>query len=130
MIGLDTTVLIDIHKKDPHVFEKLEELEEEFILNDLIYLELTVGINTQKETHKKEQALYDEYFDTLTTIALSKTAAKKTRDIIWQAKKQQKTIHLLDATIAGIYLANNVKKILTRNKKDFENIPELDVITY
>lgn len=130
MIGADTTVLIDLYKKDAHIFSTLKENKEELILNDLTYLELTVGINTQKAAHIEEQALYDTYFDTFKTLPLTQTVAKKARDIIWNAKKQGTPIRLIDATIAAIYLSNNIKTILTRNAKDFKNIQGLQVITY
>lgn len=35
-----------------------------------------------------------------------------------------------DCTIAGVYLSNNINKIITKNVKRFENILGLKVISY
>ena len=130
MIGVDTTVLIDLFKQEEAVIQALQEINEELVLNDLTHLELTIGINPKDNEHQQEEQFYKQYYKQFNTLPLSHKAAKETQKIIWKLKKQRQQIPLIDATIAGIYLANNIKKILTRNAKDFKKIPGLQIITY
>jgi predicted nucleic acid-binding protein len=130
MIGLDTTSLIDLFKQDSNLINTLIDLEEEIFISDLVYLELMKGLDPTNKKHAFEELFYDNYFKSSKTVALNKLACKKARNIIWNLKKKGKTVHLIDATIAATYLINNINTIITKNKKDFEQIEELKVISY
>ena len=130
MIGLDTTALIDMYKNDEKLIQALQSLNQELFLNDLTYLELLAGLNPQNKQHQKEEAFYDKHYAQIKSFSFTKQAAKQARNILWELKKKGKTISVMDATIIAIYQDNNVHTILTRNKKDFSDIPQIKVLTY
>jgi len=130
MIGLDTSALIDLFKEDKKLIEVISKIDDEFFLNDFVYLELMHGLDLENKKHKMEESFYESYFKSSKSFQLDLINSKKARDIIWKLRKKGQTIGLIDATIAAIYLSNGVKTILTKNKKDFENIEGLKVISY
>lgn len=128
MIGIDTSTLIDLYKKDEKLQKLLQSIDEEIVLNDLTYLELMAGLDPK--LHKNEETFYDKLYENIKSLQLQRCSSKKARDIIWNLKKQGKTIHVMDATIASICLNNNVTKIITKNKKDFKHIKKITVLDY
>ena len=113
MIGLDTTALIDLYKGDEELYKLLREIDEEIVFNDLSYLELMAGSDPKK--HQNEEKFYDKLYQSARSLNLSRNSSKKARDIIWNLRKKGITIHVIDATIAAIYLENNVKVLITKN---------------
>lgn len=126
MIGLDTTTLIDLYRKDEQLLTMLETIDDELIVNQVTYLEIMMGIKGKNE----EEEVIDNVFSQLTNLPLNEQACKKARDIFWQLKKQGKSNDVLDCAIAGIYLAHGVTAILTRNTTHFSRITDLKVHTY
>jgi|SRR3989344_3903769 len=130
MIGLDTTALIDLFKENKNIKMLLNEVDDEIILNNILYLELMLGLDFENLKHKDEEKFYDGIFNTYTILSLDFNASKKSSNILNELKKSGKIIGLFDCSIAGIYLSKGVNKIITRNKKHFENIKGLEIINY
>jgi len=130
MIGLDTTAIIDFFKGDGSLKRVLDDLDEGLVLNRISYLEVMFGIKSSKETHKREEDFYDEFFRSLLVLELDDKSSKESSRILEKLEDRGKIIGLFDCTIAGIFLSNGVNKILTRNEKHFENIPGLKVVSY
>lgn len=130
MIGLDTTALIDLFKKKKEIITLLAEIDDEIILSHIVYLELMFGLDLKDIKYKNEEDFYDNIFKSYIVLNLDFKASKKTSKIFRELKESGKTISLSDCSIAGIYLSNNITKIITKNTKHFENIKELKVITY
>jgi len=130
MIGLDTSAIIDLFKKDQSLIKLLEKTDEAIALNQVTYLELMFGLDIKNQSHKSEEEYYDSIFNSYTVLPLNNISCKKAAKILFELKKIGKTIDELDCAIAGILLSNGINKILTKNKKHFENIKELKVITY
>ena len=129
-MGLDTSAIIDLRRGDAHLAALLKDNNEPLVLNHLVYLELMSGIDRENKNHKEEEYYYDSLFNSFQTLSLTFLASKKTSDIIFQLKKKGKTIETFDCVIAGIYLANGVKKIITKNRKHFEAIEGIEVLSY
>lgn len=130
MIGLDTTAIIDLFKKDTALIKFLEETDDKIALNQITYLEIMLGLNLKGGSHKSEEEYFDNLFNSCLVFPLNNLSCKKASKIFLELKNMGKIIEEFDCTIAGIYLSNNVRKILTRNKKHFENIKELQVLSY
>jgi len=130
MIGLDSSTIIDFFKNDESLRKLLETISMPLVINRISYLEIMFGLDFSNPSHKIEEEFYDRLFDSLLIFDLREQACKKSTEIFWQLKRSGKIIDLFDCTIAGIYLANGVNKIITRNVKHFENIKELKVISY
>ncbi len=130
MIGLDTSAMIDLFKKDTALIKFLEKTDDKIALNQITYLEIMLGLNLEGESHKSEEEYYDSLFNSYLVFPLNNLSCKKASKIFLQLKKIGKIIEEFDCAIAGIFLTNGVNKILTRNKKHFENIKELEIIEY
>jgi len=130
MIGLDTTVLIDLFKNDERVISLLASIEETIFLNEIVYLELLIGLDPKNKMHNDEESFYENLFSSFPVLSLNVIAIKKAREVLWELKKEGKEIAPFDCTIAGIYLANGISTIITKNKNHFERIKGLQVLSY
>ena len=130
MIGLDTSSIIDLFKKNQSLIKFIEMTEDSIALNQFTYLELMFGLNFEDKSHKREEEYYDFLFNSYTTFPLNNLSCKEAAKILSQLKRIGKIIEQSDCAIAGIFLSNGVDKILTKNKKHFENIKGLKVLSY
>jgi|SRR3989344_1252507 len=130
MIGLDTSAIIDLFKKDMSLIKFLESTDDKVTLNQISYLELMFGLDFENKKHLSEEEYYDSLFANSLVLELNNSSCKMAGKILMRLKKIGKMIEQSDCAIAGIYLSNGVNKILTKNAKHFENIKELKVITY
>ncbi len=130
MIGLDTSAIIDLFKKDQSLIKFIERTEDSIALNQITYLELMFGLNFEYQSNKLEEEYYDSLFSSYIVLPLNNLSCKKAAKILLQLKKMGKVIEQSDCVIAGIFLSNGVTKILTKNKKHFESIKELEIIGY
>ena len=130
MIGLDTSAIIDLFKKDLSLIKFLEETDDKFYLNQISYLELMFGMDFENKKHFSEEEYYDSLFANSLVLELNNSSCKVAGKILMRLKKVGKMIEQSDCTIAGIYLSNGINKIVTRNAKHFENIKEMKVINY
>lgn len=130
MIGLDTSTIIDFFKGNESLGHLLNGLSEQFVLNEISYLEIMFGLNLNNPKHQIEEAFYDNLFHHFSNLSLSASASKKASKIFQDLKKSGKTIEAFDCAIAGILLVNGVNKIITKNVKHFKKIKNLKVISY
>ena len=130
MIGLDTSAIIDLFKKDMSLIKFLESTDDKVTLNQISYLELMFGLDFENKKYFSEEEYYDSLFANSLVLELNNSSCKMAGKILMRLKKIGKMIEQSDCAIAGIYLSNGVNKILTKNAKHFENIKELKVITY
>ena len=108
MIGLDTSALIDL--VNPFEFYS--------------------GLDLENNEHQQEETYYLEILKTLYHFDVTVQSCKYASRIFWRLKKQGKMISRFDCLIAATFITNGVNKILTRNKKHFENIKEIEIIEY
>ncbi len=130
MIGLDTTAVIDLYRGNEKIKELIDRLEDNFAINQIVYLELMHGLDFKNDKHKSEEDYYDELIKSLIFYGLNIVSCKKSSQIEWELKKIGKVIEIFDCTIAAIYLTNGINKIITRNVKHFENIKDIEVLKY
>lgn len=130
MIGIDTCAAIDLFKGDEQLIKLLSEISEKVSITYINYLELIFGLDIENPKHKIEEEFYDDIMENYTVFNLDIESCKKAREIFFLLKKKGNIIDDMDYAIAGIFLSNGVNKIITRNKKHFEKIPGLKVISY
>ena len=130
MIGLDTSALIDIFKGDERIKKILEVNKEPLVVTSISYLELFFGLDPSNPKHAVEAKYYKEFFKSLYNLELTKEGSEEASKIFWNLRKEGKTIEQFDCLIAALFIINGIKKILTRNKKHFDNIKELSVVSY
>lgn len=130
MIGLDTSAVIDLFHGDPHIKEVLDSIEDELAITHLNYLELLFGIDMDDSRHRKEKEYYMDFLSEITLLPLDESSCQKSADLFWILNKKGKTPSKFDVIIGGIFLANGVAKVITRNSKHFEGMPGIKVIPY
>ena len=130
MIGLDTSAIIDIFKGEPEIKKFLELNKAPLAATIMSYLELFFGLDFENAQHTKEAQYYRDFFDDVYCMDLTKESCEKASDILWRLKKDGNIIEKFDCIIAAIFMANGINSILTRNKKHFEKIKGLNVLSY
>ena len=130
MIGLDTSAIIDIFRGDEKIKKFLENNKEPLVVSIINYLELFFGLDIKYPKYLDEIKFYKGFFDDLYNFDLTKESCEMTSEIFQELKMKGKLIEQFDCIIAAIFITNGVNKILTRNVKHFENIKELNVISY
>ncbi len=130
MIALDTTAIIDIFKGDLKLKNVIEGVNEEFVTTIINHQEIMFGLDLSDDDYKKEELYYNEFFQDVMIVSITVEASKKGSEIFWKLKHKGKDIGRFDCMIAGILLTHGINKIITRNKKHFGNIGQLEVISY
>ncbi|MBI3032677.1 type II toxin-antitoxin system VapC family toxin [Candidatus Woesearchaeota archaeon] len=130
MIGLDTTAIIDLFERDEQLKKVILEQKEPLATTIINYAEIYFGLDPENKRHQLEKVYYDEFLNEVYLVEFSKEALEKIRVISWELKRKGKPIEKFDSIIAGLFLTNGISKIITRNKKHFENINGLEVISY
>lgn len=130
MIGLDTTAIIDLFKGNQGIKEFLEKNKEPLASTMFNYLELQFGLDHENKKHIEESRYYEELFESIYAIELTKNACEKASQISWKLKKSGKEIEQFDCIIAALFLEKGIKKVVTRNKSHFNRIEGIEVINY
>jgi len=130
MIGLDTSAIVDIFRGELRIKEFLNKNQEPLAVNIISYLELSFGLEGGNPSHDRERKFYDEFFNTLYNFDLTRESCEEASKILSTLKKNGRMIEPFDCTIAGIFLSNGIRKILTRNPKHFERVKGLETISY
>jgi len=130
MIGLDTTAVIDLFKGDPAIKAFLEKNKEPVATNIMNHLEVHFGIDPGNPKHAQEAKYYEEFFRNTYFLGLTPEVNKKASSIHWELKRKGTPIAKFDCIMAACFLEHGVKRILTRNTKDFKHVTGLAVIGY
>ncbi len=124
MIVLDSTFIIDYLNGKHEAKSIYEKISKE----DLIY---TTVFNYQEVTflpiHKdsdKSLAEVNSFFEKIKLLYPTKNSVLITNRVSSFLKKKGMTVEIMDCLIAGIAIENNAK-LLTRNKKHFQQMPNL-----
>ena len=88
----------------------------------------TVHIKAQNQKVEKEKIT--QAITGIQIIGMDEAAAEKFGELMSTLDKAGQKVADRDVMIAAIALANEEQTIVTRNKKDFDRIPNLKVITY
>ena len=118
----DTSILIDIERKNKETIDKIEELKDMYPTQAKIgfisYFEFLLGLKDKSIKNKEKSKEFIEKFSVLQTT-------KNTADNL-VALKQKYELPLADLLIASQTLENN--GILITKDKDFEQIKEMNKI--
>ena len=74
MIGLDTSAIIDFFKGDESLRHLLEGLSDQFVVNEISYLEIMFGLDIENLKHQREEGFYDNLFNSLPNLSLNSSA--------------------------------------------------------
>src|SRR3989344_9150325 len=124
---LDTTFLIDLAAGVEET-KKIASKKDLFTTQINMY-EYICGLFLAKPSKEKYEEIIEILGDVL-VLQYDDYAVIRSADIYAELHKIGKKANENDYHIAGIALANGANKIVTRNKKHFENIKGIEVVKY
>ena len=130
MIALDTTALIDLFKGDKSLKLLMKDLNQGFAITSINCQEIYFGINPKEPKHLLEEEEYNRFFKEIIVFDFDKNSAKESSEIFWNLGARGEHIGKFDCMIAGTLISNSVDTVITKNKKHFENIKGLKVLSY
>ena len=117
---IDTDILIDISKGIEKALEYLESLKGELFISEITAMELIVGARNKEEIIEIEKFLIN-----YNKINLNEKITEHAYELL-KEHAQSRGLTIPDALIAATAKINNLK-ILTRNKKHYAPIKNLDL---
>lgn len=127
----DTTLLIDFLRGKKEAVAALEKMAVSVLYTtEVNVFELVTGVHIGKKNVKSHLEKVHALIAKMIVLPLDRKASMKAAEIAGKLIKEGKQIEETDCLIAGIALANGISKILTENKKHYERIPGLHVISY
>lgn len=126
---LDTNIISEVIKPKPNqrVLEKLEAYTNYSAISSITWSEAWFGVNLMANGKKKEYIsnyLIEKIQADFPIIGMDNHAAFILGDIRAKLQKQGIIKDVLDLQIASIAISNNMI-LVTRNTRDFEDIPTL-----
>ncbi|KAA0008093.1 MAG: type II toxin-antitoxin system VapC family toxin [Thermoplasmata archaeon] len=132
MVGVDTTFLIDLFRGDKKALVLMEKLsrEEEHISTTVINIaELYRGAYLHKDKERKLREIKE--LETLLIILDMRIESAKIYGKLYSFLKEKGRItNDRDILIAAIFLSYGENRIVTRDRKHFQQIEGLHVISY
>lgn len=132
MVCLDSSFIIDFLKNDKSAIKIYEKyMDEDLYVSEITLFEVATGFLYNE--YKYKQSKLEGFIDFISELNILSTsnlhsfeAAKINASFIFHGKK----IEPNDCIIAGTMIANNVKRIITKNKKHFSKIKKIQVLSY
>ncbi|MHA1144456.1 MAG: type II toxin-antitoxin system VapC family toxin [Candidatus Helarchaeota archaeon] len=135
MIMLDTAACIDYLNGVKGIKNILSRKEKMLCTTTISVYEVNIGLERTKR--KKSEQRYLELFKKwmgflsgLQIFSFKMKEAEKAAKIHDILESKGKMIVDNDILIAGIMSANGIVEIITRNIQHFENIPDIEIISY
>lgn len=128
---MDTTFAIDLMRGDKGAVAKAEELEERgetSVVPAPVFFELFEGA-IRSDAPARERRKVEQFGKAYGRTAFGFEEARAGGEILGELLLEGNPIGLIDSMIAGIAIEHG-EKILTRDPKDFERVPEIEIETY
>ena len=132
MVCLDTTFMIDLLHKNPEAEKKLSSLikgSDNPCTTVITVGELFYGAYKSRNTEEEKQNVKRALSGFL-ILEMNERGAEKFGQILGTLDKNGQKINDRDVMIAAIAMSKGENTVVTRNKKDFERIPNLTVLSY
>jgi tRNA(fMet)-specific endonuclease VapC len=128
---VDSTLLVDFLRGKPNAVMKIEQMEPRSLFTSEVNVyELVEGVFLQRENVQFHLEKLFAMLKKLIVLPLDRKAAIKAGEIAGNLSKSGERIGEADSLIAGIALSNGITEIVTENKKHFDRIKELKIISY
>ncbi len=131
MIGIDSSVLIDVLRNKSSI-DKLKSYYNELLCtSEIVVYEICYGFYASSQDTYERLMELESVLDVFVHIfPVDRKASVKSAQIGGRLARAGKMIEHRDVLIAGCLLANGCDKILTKNAKDFKRISGLKVIEF
>lgn len=124
---LDTSVIVDILHNKIDVRNKISEIMSE---GSMLYTTVVTAFELGKSTiHLRDSHKTEELLDRIEMFNLDRESARMSGIIFRDLKNKGLIIDPEDCMIAGIALTKK-QQVLTKNRKHFERIDGLKVVSY
>ncbi|MCL4429178.1 MAG: type II toxin-antitoxin system VapC family toxin [Chloroflexi bacterium] len=132
MVCSDTTFLADLIRKNPDAIKKLTDLAKEGkSLSTTIITSAELFYGAYKSNNvDREKAKMRLVLSRFIVFQMDEISAEKFGQILSGLEKLGLKIADKDVMIAATALSKGENTIITRNKRDFERIPNITVETY
>lgn len=128
---LDTSVLIDAMRNDASARAALEAAAENGIVTTEVNVyELYVGAHREGRPMEQDLRGIERGLSEIEILPLVRPATLRAAAMTSLLRSQGREVGTLDVLIAAIALAHDVRKVLTRDVRDFGRIPGIQVETY
>lgn len=132
MVCLDTTFLADFTRKSPEAIAKLRGFlrsGERVCVSTITVGELYKGAYAHATADAKVREL-EEVLRLLTVLEVTFASAQMYGQLSASLQRQGRSVGERDVFIAATALAYGETRIVTRNARDFERIPGIEVVAY
>jgi tRNA(fMet)-specific endonuclease VapC len=132
MVCLDNTFLADLIRKSLEANKKMDSLVKQgdtLSTTVINCAELFYGAYKSNNVDK-EKANMKLVLSRFIVFEMDEVSAERFVEILSKLEKQGQKIADRDVMIAAIAMSKGENRVVTRNKKDFEKIPQLIVETY
>jgi len=135
MILLDTSACIDYLNGDKEIKKCISKQEDLIHITSITVYEINIGLERTKRkiSTKRYSELYKiwtEFISSMEIFPLGYKEAEIAAKIYDDLESQGQRIDDNDILIAGIMLANGIKKIITKNANYLERIKDIEIIQY
>lgn len=120
MYCLDTNIIIDILREDERLKSRIFSLNSQIFTTTLTLCELYKGAYLASRTQDAIK-LINNFLDSVDLLTLDTASSEEFGKEFAKLQKSGKMTQEIDLMIATIAKTNNLT-LVTRNKKDFENI--------
>ena len=125
IVCLDTSILIEYYRKkdkSKSLFFKLTKEYSMFAVSAITEYEIYSGSNSEQDK------FWDDFFKMILILPFDSETNKIAVKVARELKSKNKSIEIPDLLIASAALRNN-SKLATLNKKHFERVDGLELIT-
>lgn len=135
MIMLDTNACIDYLNGMNEVRKAISDQEDLVYITSITVYEVCIGLERTKRkiSEKRYNELYKiwlEFISSMEIFPLGHREAEKAAEVYDSLESKGQKIDHNDILIVCIMLSNGITKILTRNRKHFEKIVEIEIVQY
>ena len=121
IIVLDSNILIEILKGKEETISRVQTLSKPLSISSITVMELIIGAR-----NKQEVSILNEFIELFEIIHIDATISTLAMQLVTNYAKSH-TLDIPDSLIAATALVNHAQ-FFTYNRKDFQFIPNLDLI--
>ncbi|MBN1216596.1 MAG: type II toxin-antitoxin system VapC family toxin [Candidatus Lokiarchaeota archaeon] len=135
MIILDTNACIEYLNGKESIKDILSKQDDLIHITAITVYEVNIGLERTKrkiseKRYKFLHKIWREFTDGMQIFQLGLKEAEKAAQLFDKLEAKGLKLDDNDILIAGIMLANGIKKIITKNVTHFNRIEELEIIEY
>ena len=130
MICIDSSCIIDFLNGVENAKNIINKYLAEIATTEINVFEIFLGIYQQKKVNTQEETAAEAFFNEIVVLSYGIECGRNSARLLANLKKNGREIEQNDCHIASIMAINGCNKIITNNKKHFERINGIHIISY